>query len=203
MADEDVDDGWRSGPAAPTKDAAFSSDTDDDDCDGDGDGDDEHGSDRDTLAVPASEKDPDVVALYKARAREPEKYSAHEALVAALRQQPDRAGQLRAAREEFARSFALPPLLWRQWIRDEAKDLDPDSDSSTREVVRQLCELLEPRQVAERRRKQARGRARWASRGCGTRFAPSSAPTSRVRTRRWASGAASQRRRRARCAWSR
>jgi|MDSY01.1.fsa_nt_gb hypothetical protein len=140
MADEDVDDGWRSGPAAPTKDAAFSSDTDDDDCDGDGDGDDEHGSDRDTLAVPASEKDPDVVALYKARAREPEKYSAHEALVAALRQQPDRAGQLRAAREEFARSFALPPLLWRQWIRDEAKDLDPDSDSSTREVVRQLCE---------------------------------------------------------------
>ena len=143
MSEEE--EGWRDGPVAAS--TAFvpmteaSSDDDDDDED-DNDRDDHDGNDdaSDRFGVPATESDPDVVAVYKARAREPGAYSTHHALVEMLRRKSGRVEDLRAAREAFSRAFPLSAQLWRQWICDEAKDLDDSDDEATRLFVGELCE---------------------------------------------------------------
>jgi RNA recognition motif-containing protein len=65
---------------------------------------------------------------------------AHVALVTALRTRGDRSNQLRRARIRFSQSFALPAKLWRQWIADEVRGKDLESDPEARASVCQLCE---------------------------------------------------------------
>ena len=93
-----------------------------------------------SLAMPEAETDVAIVALYKDRKRNPDKFEVHEALVSTLRKHGDREEQLRDARNTFHLLFPLPPQLWRQWVCDEAKALMGASKDASHEAVKQLCE---------------------------------------------------------------
>jgi len=100
-------------------------------------------SDEGGVDVPATENDPSLRSAYAARAEGPSNLRAHLHLITNLRSRGGRAEQLRDAREECARRFALPPAVWRQWILDEARgrnDEEEQEDEEARQGLADLCE---------------------------------------------------------------